>query len=304
MDKATVRALCALNNEFYREQAESFSASREEPWPGWRRVLGHMGSLAHARGTDGTSWAEGVCDMADEVRHARLSVLDAACGNLRFERFLDAEYAGEFDAFAVDSCDALALPALREHDFLRGNVVYHCADFIEALIDGGAAGLAWALETSSCDAAVSFGFMHHVPGEENRVAMLRALVGAVRFGGVVAVSLWRFAESEKGRAKAVDFDRRALGDFAQGSLDALIGLSEEARQVLGAGGKLHGALEPGDHFLGWKNQPHVWRYCHSFSDDEIDRLVASVDSEATFLDRFCADGKTNDMNAYLVLKKR
>ena len=271
MDEAIARELCALNNEFYRENAASFSATREMPWPGWRRVLRHL-RPSEAAGESGASSA--------------LAVLDAACGNLRFERFLTVEYAGDFNAFAVDSCDALALGALREHDFGRGAVDYHHADLVRASLDGGAAGLALALGTTSCDAAVCFGFMHHVPGERNRVALLKALAGAVRPGGIVAVSLWRFAEGEKGGAKAQETDARAFRELP----------------VLGWRFREED-LEAGDHILGWKNAPGAWRYCHSFSDDEVQRMIDAVSAEASVVDRFYADGKTGDMNAYVIFKR-
>jgi hypothetical protein len=47
-----------------------------------------------------------------------------------------------------------------------------------------------------------------------------------------------------------------------------------------------------------------YRYCHSFSDAEIDHLAASVAPEATVLSRFTSDGRTNALNTYLVPRKR
>jgi hypothetical protein len=61
-------------------------------------------------------------------------------------------------------------------------------------------------------------------------------------------------------------------------------------------------LDENDFILGWKNIDGAYRYCHSFVDDEIDALVASVADKATLIDRFCADGRTGDLNTYIVLK--
>lgn len=59
--------LCALTGEFYRANAESFSQTRQSPWQGWVRLLE-------------------VVEAASGQEPLR--VLDLACGNLRFERYL------------------------------------------------------------------------------------------------------------------------------------------------------------------------------------------------------------------------
>ena len=270
VEQILTRELCALNNAFYGENAASFSATREAPWPGWRRVLCNLGPWGSA--TNGEK--------------SPLSVLDVACGNLRFERFLDDEYAGSFSAIALDSCDELALSALRDHDFTQGSVEFHHVDILQPLLDCGTVDFCSMLGDVQHDAAVCFGFMHHVPGTENRRALLRALVRSVRSEGIVAVSLWRFAEDESGALKAQTTDARA---FAQ--------MPELGWHIHEAG------LEPGDHFLGWKNMSGVWRYCHSFSDEEIQELMSAIADQAVVVDRFFADGKTNTMNAYLILRR-
>lgn len=68
MNQEVARKLCALNNEFYRVQAASFSDSRHAGWPGWQQVL----ALA-----------------APAFEHSA-KVIDMACGNLRFEKYLAA----------------------------------------------------------------------------------------------------------------------------------------------------------------------------------------------------------------------
>lgn len=352
MDVATARALCALNNEFYAREASSFSATREAPWPGWRRVLR---CIVAAQGDEGISrggtfasgcqafdWrGEGGGDSrpsrigfeactdgavpgstASKVRGraSTLSVLDVACGNMRFERFLDAEYPGEFLSLAVDSCDRLALDALSAYVFERAEVSYTHIDAIERLLDGGVQGLAFSLGTKSADAAVGFGFMHHIPGGENRVNFIRALLETVRPGGIVAVSLWRFMDDERLAKKA-----REATDRAQSYVtDAVVGhtplddgtdcvlpderagrasLDEEsARSPLFAIDFTQ--FEAGDYLLGWQNDTAAFRYCHSFSDEEIETLILSVGDRAHLIDRFTADGKAGNLNEYLVFCRK
>ena len=290
------RKLCALTSAFYEAHAESFSATRHAPWAGWRRCL----DLAREAG------------VAGEGRRA-LSVLDVACGNLRFEDFLAKELpATDLAIHAVDGCDDLVASAARAFGLddarggsglvgasidaptaivgglasgdatgpstcRRGGVAYRHLDVIDALFSGD---LAERLSVPPCDLSVSFGFMHHVPLPAQREAALSTLVERTRPGGLVAVSFWRFLNSEALAAKARETHARACAD---------LGLPE---------------LAPGDFMLGWKDEPGAYRYCHSFSEEEIDRLLASVSDRADVLACFDADGRTGDLNEYVVLRVR
>ena len=88
-DIATLRQLNALTSQFYERKAASFSATRQAPWRGWSRALDIIAQ------TDGTFG-----------RHP-LAVLDLACGNLRFERFLAERSAGPLSVIALDNCGPL-----------------------------------------------------------------------------------------------------------------------------------------------------------------------------------------------------
>ena len=238
MDNGTIEALRELNNAFYRAHHESFSASRGGAWPGWERVVGHL---------------------------ERGRLLDVACGNLRFERFLVERFgAGAFSFTCLDSCVEL---------------VSDCAgvEFVECDV-------LKTLQTAEAmpagfDAAVSFGFMHHVPSRELRAMLLRQLVESVRPGGVVAVSFWQFMQDAK--------------------------LAEKARATTERGcAELDLALEDGDYLLGWNEAAGAYRYCHDFSDSEIDGLAAGVSDAADVIDRFSADGRNGALNGYVVLRRR
>lgn len=229
----------------------------------------------------------------------RLSLVDLACGNGRFERFLAEEISPVvLEALAVDSCVELAGagglegpgaggleglgtrldPALQNGSVVgRSLVEFRQLDIIERLCSG--ASLAAELDNPRADAAVSFGFFHHIPSMDLRKRALAQLVELVRPGGVVIVSLWCFLQDERLAAKA----RSVL---------------DEARASLG-----NPELEPGDAFLGWKETAGVWRYCHSFTDKEADALAASVADCADEVARFTADGKSGKLNIYLALRK-
>lgn len=168
----------------------------------------------------------------------------------------------------------------------RVAVATHKVDVVEALLDGdlptrlATAGLGPELGRGF-DLVVSFGFLHHVPGEAARQRLLQGLVAATHPGGLCCVSLWRFM-SEPGLAE------RARATTAQ-ALDAL-GLDAQD-------------LGPGDYLLGWQRLPGAWRYCHSFGDAEVERLAGAVGDSARLLGNFSSDGRTSSLNRYLVFRR-
>ena len=238
--------------------------------------------------------------------HARpaLSVLDLACGNLRFEAFLAKELAATDLAFhTADDCDALVKGAPWRPDpadgaalgnRAAGSIRWHHQSFdvlaaldaegrsdgaaLDAETPGGGPALAEALQTPRCDLAVSFGFLHHIPLPRWREEVLAMLAAKVRPGGFVIVSLWRFLENPLLARKAEATHEHALAELGLPPLDA------------------------GDRLLGWRDEPGAYRYCHSFTDGEIDALAASVGHAVTEVARFRADGRDGALNSYLVLQ--
>lgn len=250
MDAQLARELIACNNEFYRRHATSFSATRQAPWQGWARVAEAARALAEPS--------------------SALRVLDVACGNLRFERFLaEQTSATEFSCLAVDSTPELADGA----SAIRG-VRTRTVDVLEALIDGrdplDAAG--------TFDLTVCFGFLHHVPGGNLRRALLDTLVRHTRAGGIIALSLWQFMDDPR-LAHKVEATEEAM--------------HEQGFPV--------DALDADDHLLGWQDSIQPVRYCHHFSEAEVDELSAHLSQRgAPEIDRFSADGRSGTLNRYLI----
>lgn len=293
MDARAARELIALNNRFYEENAASFSATRSAPWQGWGRCL----DVARCElGFDaGASTGRGSGDAAERL--STLRVLDVACGNLRFEDFLAHEIPNvACECFAVDSCATLADAGEREGEssgvpVVRFRELDVLALLVDALEGAGAASakvdqlartLAGAFDVPPCDLAVCFGFMHHIPVRGWRMAVLRALVECLRPGGVVCVSFWQFLDDERLARKADEATVRAAGDMR---------LAQIVR-----------AFNQGDCLLGWQDRQDSFRYCHHFSDAEIDALAASVAGRARTIARFRADGRSGDLNEYVVLQ--
>ena len=249
MNRETVEIFARLNADFYQANHESFDRSRQTAWPGWERIV--------------TQFA-----LARTIETIRL--LDVACGNMRFEKYLlEAMPGTELQATCVDSCDSLAVS-------LDG-CVYRHSDIVEELLESESPSSRWGRDF---DAVVSFGFFHHVPSHELRSRLLDSLVETALPGAIVAVSLWRFASDDKMRKKAEL-------------------TTHEASSAL----SLPPDFEDGDYLLGWNDVAGAYRYCHSFDDPEIETLVESVASRTVLLDRFRADGRTGEMNEYLVFRR-
>ena len=114
--------------------------------------------------------------------------------------------------------------------------------------------------------------MHHVPSCEYRVRVLDALVRQTRPGGIIAISFWEFTPPFESY------------DSAQ--------------------------FEAGDHLIGWQNDRHAYRYCHHFDDQQITDLVRGVrtfyksgEVPVRELERFHADGRSGELNRYVILKR-
>lgn len=263
-----MQALITLNTAFYREQAESFSSTRETPWPGWRRLIPFL--------------CAGMPEAEVAAHAPAMSVLDVACGNLRFERFLTQELpAVRFRFHAVDNCGELAsgnhgLPGL----------VFHELDVLQQLLaqDEAATQPAPLDALPRCDLVGCFGFMHHIPSFELRGRLFRFLVERARPGGLIAVSFWQFMHDARLARKAVDAERAAR------TRPELLALNLRE-------------LDPGDHLLGWQNTDAL-RYCHHFEDEEIDRLIAALPTgTARETCRYSADGRSGDLNRYVILQR-
>lgn len=333
MEPEFAQELCALNNRFYSTWAHSFSSTRHNIWPGWIRCLEETGLLANSiEGSKIAMAAKGSQDdlktqrstdtntspnsipvsprkpLATPCAHTvntdskqleRLEVIDVACGNLRFEGFLARTFPHkQIKVLALDSCDELALLG-------KGNVntdieFRHC-DAMKALQDGNlcsfistpheteeinnGTGRAKTAQHTKVQKAshltVSFGFMHHIPLPEWRAKFINALIQATKPGGFICVSLWKFMNSPSMAAKAAETHFKGITE---------LGYCPES-------------FNNGDYLLGWKNEPGAYRYCHSFSTEEINELIDGTSATTTLKARFQADGRTGNLNEYLVLQK-
>jgi len=259
MNSVTQDRLRALNRRFYEARAEAFDASRDHPWPGWRRV---------AR------------TLRDDPNAARTwRVLDAACGNARFARFLAEQTELRVDYLGVDASAPLLEAAKRQLEAIpeRRAPARWALRHLDVL-DGEARR---ALPARGFDLVAVFGLTHHIPAARARMETLQWLADLVAPAGWIAITAWRFADRPR-------FEER-LVPWSQLGAPFTVDPSE---------------LEPGDHLLGFGAGPGPLRYCHHSDEGELERWIgALLDAGFERPLRFVEDGSSHDLNHYLMARR-
>jgi SAM-dependent methyltransferase len=201
-------------------------------------------------------------------------VLDVGCGNGRFAAFL-ARRGARFGYLGIDASPPL-LERARARRLPVGSASYRCADFVETPPGD-------CIPPRGFSLVVLCGVLHHVPGREQRLRLLRALAARLRPGGLLALTSWQFEAVQR-------FSKRLLAweDFNRSARDP-IDLSQ---------------LEPGDHLLPWgepgAESGRALRYCHFTNDTEMRELLAEASLEC--VDVFSADGREGNLNRYFLVR--
>lgn len=228
MDLETQRRLNQINRDFYRVTAADFDATRQRAWEGWGRML-------------------------EAVDLPLASVLDIGCGNGRLGRFLAGRQAGGFSYIGVDNSPELLAYARRQGSRVK-------LELIEQDVILG------ELPARSAQLVALFGLLHHVPGVERRLELLRSAANCVLPGGYLVFAAWRFYERERFRRRILPWP----DDMA---------------------------VERHDYLLDWRRGERALRYCHYIDDEEHAQLVAAAGLPV--IDDYRADG---GLNRYTVLR--
>jgi tRNA (uracil-5-)-methyltransferase TRM9 len=175
-----------------------------------------------------------------------LMAVDIGCGNGRWFGYLESDNRPQ-KAIGVD-IDSFMLNQAR-HRFTRyPEFSFYQADCIQDLSK--------IMETLISDKAsliTAFGLWHHIPSYELRLYNLHLLANRLSDRGVLCVSLWQFAQDQ-----------------------AYVHKLKDPSSVISQVGIESSEFEPGDYFLGWQQESSALRYCHSFSDEEINRLATDL----------------------------
>ncbi len=226
-----------LSREFYSQFAGDFSATRQRIQPGVQQVL-------------------------EEVQ-PDASILDLGCGNGSIARSL-AEQGHHGCYIGIDSSPEL-IDIARAHN-THPRACYTTADLA---LD------AWHKDLAQCFTEIfSFATIHHIPGEQNRLHLLKLAASLLAPRGRIVVSVWNFMASERYRNRILPWSEVGL----------------EVSDV-----------EPGDYLLDWRRGGRGIRYVHHFSEEELHDLgkMAGLETELSFH----SDGKNGVLGLYRIWRK-
>lgn len=245
MERSTVDMLRKLNTKFYETTGKEFDETRFYPWAGWEEL-----------------YEKGVFN-----EKGLLNVLDLGCGNGRFAEFMKTKGV-EYDYIGIDNDEGLLESAgskLAEPNvnFLKGDILE--LDRLEQILP--------AMTTSrGFDLITLFGVMHHIPGNELRIALLKWCRSHLTQNGMIIFSVWDFINDER-------FEKRLLDPTELG-----IDISQ---------------LDVNDHILDWRKGEVAYRYCHHYPEDEINELLVNTGLKVIY--DFKADGRSGMLNRYYVV---
>jgi tRNA (uracil-5-)-methyltransferase TRM9 len=261
MDAFTRSQLLALSDAFYRAHAAAFDASRgHQAWPGWQRLL---------------DWLPPTDARTNSPGNPILEVLDIGCGNGRFARFLHEAGFG-LRYIGVDANEALLASARTR---LSADLGDCCQLSLQNFLLSEQPGS--ALPSGPFDLIAVMGVLHHVPGRDWRLALLRAATERLARGGILALAAWQFADRERFVRRTVDWST------AGPVLDKPIHLAQ---------------LEAGDRLLRFgDDETTPPRYCHQVADLEFESWPEALGLEA--LADYRADGAEGDLNRYWILRR-
>ena len=241
MDEETTERLLALNREFYTAFAQPFAASRPVSDPALTCILPYIPQ--------------------------RASVLDVGCGNGRLAILLDQERPS-VTYLGVDAVPELIEVARAQADQLTTiTAEFHVADVARP-------GWSGTLPVVSFDCVVVLAVLHHIPGFDLRLRVLREIASLLEPDGCLILSTWQFFESARMRRKIIPW--------------AKAGISEEA-------------LEPGDYLLDWKREGRGLRYCHLVDQAEVKRLA--IESGFRVRETFRAGGREGNLSLFAILDR-
>jgi SAM-dependent methyltransferase len=235
MDSNTARKLLDLNRQFYQTFGREFSSTRRRLQPGVLRVLETLGG--------------------DET------ILDLGCGNGELAREL-ARRGARGAYIGLDFSPALLEAAAPQPEGFP-------ATFLRA--DLSVPDWAVSFAPEFFDLVFAFAVLHHIPGAELRLEILRQVHGLLRPGGRFIHSEWQFLNSPRLRAR--------LQPWMQA------GLSEEQ-------------VDRGDCLLDWRQGGRGLRYVHAFDPAELDSLAASGGFQIE--ETFRSDGDGGRLGLYQI----
>jgi len=230
MNKETVEKLNKLNKDFYEKVAPFFDRTRNYYWKGWMQII----PLIKQR----------------FPKSEELCVLDIGCGNGRFGSFLKEQLEISINYTGIDSNTYLLQKAqekLPEATFIKSDILKFDYSSLE----------------SNFNLIAVFGVLHHIPGYENRLQLLKNLKNllSTTSKGLLVFSTWDFLKSPSLEKRIQSW--------------STVGLENQVESV------------------------QAPRYCHSFTSEEIKKLCS--ESSLKILKTYSSGARGDRYNRYFVL---
>jgi len=224
-------------------------------------------SFSDTRQVHWPGWEKLMDEFVDKFVDSKkdgLRILDIGCGNGRFLKWLIQNKIDKGEYMGVDFSEELINRAREGMENTKTKMKIDFENF-DVMQPGSLKGKFSEL----FDRIIIFGVMHHVPGFENRLRFLKEAVSLLEKNGRIYLTLWQFSKSSR--------------------LKKLIIRHE-----------LEG-LEEGDFLLDW-DKSGLPRYCHNFSDEEVEQLKSELQKMGLkVVNEYNADGKEGNLNRYLIL---
>ena len=240
MESATAQRLLELNRAFYDAHAEDFADSRP------RLAAGMVQTLTQ---------------IAPGAR-----VLEVGCGDGKVGRWL-MRHARPAAYLGLDFSEGM-LSRARRYSIEWPELHFASADLTDP---------DWprALPPHPFDWALMFATLQHIPGDEARASVVRALAQCLAPGGTLVMSNWQFTRSARLRQRIRAWES--------------IGLS--AAEV-----------DDNDYLLTWERKGrHGLRYVHVVETHEAERWAA--EAGLTIVEVFQSDGGSGALSEYVRMGK-
>jgi tRNA (uracil-5-)-methyltransferase TRM9 len=248
MQDATISRLLDINRLFYQNFAAPFADTRRRLQPGVVRIL------------------------AEEIPiQARL--VDLGCGNGELaaqlvRRGQRGAYLGlDFSAGLLDEARKTVSKAMLGKSGGL-DVDFRAVDLVETD----------SLESESyavqpVDVVMSFAVLHHIPGVNNRLNLMRwvrEIIGD-RPRAVFILSVWQFLNSPRLAQRVTPWETAGLSS---------------------------GEVDPGDYLLDWRRDGSGLRYVHHYTDAELSALAKASGFEVRR--QFLSDGDGGNLGLYQI----
>ncbi|HEX7017701.1 MAG TPA: class I SAM-dependent methyltransferase [Patescibacteria group bacterium] len=224
-------------------------------------------------------WQQLIPIIKKLITEKPLRVLDLGSGNGRFLEFLKEKFPNQpIQYLAVDSNEYLLAKEWQKsaQNFERSQFKI---DITDALLSKSfTKTIEEHFKGKNIDLIVSFGFLHHIPSLELRqeyISQLVQLSAKSNFHSVVILTAWQFADDDQQQKKIVNPSTVKIDSTE---------------------------LEPNDYILSWNRGVTAYRYCHHVDEEEVNKFQP-LNQNLSF-SSFYADGKSGQLNHYLVWQKR